>query len=342
MPSDFKRVRYQMPKFPVRIYRRIMRTIQNSFAVEISDVAAFRHHVINYYYQYGLKQTLDAFKLKRSTFYDWKIAYERSGKRVISLVPRKTRPLNVRKMETDWRVVEFIKKMRQDQGNIGKDMLKPFIDAFTKELGITTIGKTTIAKIIKRRRFTFEKKIYAQKKANKFKKLRTRKSPKVTKPGFIQMDSVVVYINYEKHLFMCVIDIYTKFAHVSYVDNLTSSTATKVFKEFEELNPTPIHTVQTDNGSEFLKTFHSYMEEKDIKHQFIYPRMPKINAYIERFNRTIQEEFILRNDEIYYDQKAFAKKLTNYLYWYNYERPHASLKYVSPMTFIQSKSPKST
>ncbi|PIP74456.1 MAG: hypothetical protein CO135_02755 [Candidatus Levybacteria bacterium CG_4_9_14_3_um_filter_35_16] len=84
-----------------------------------------------------------------------------------------------------------------------------------------------------------------------------------------------------------------------------------------------------------------YLEEQGIKHQFIYPRMPKINAFIERFNRTIQEEFILRNDEIYYDHKAFAKELTKYLYWYNYQRPHASLKYMSPMNFIQSKSPKS-
>lgn len=341
MPSDFKRIRYPRPKYSAKIYRRIMKTLQNSLAVETSDVAGFRLHVLNYFYQYGRQAALDAFKVKQSTLYDWKKVYESSGKKVISLVPHKTRPLHVRRMETDWRVIEFIKAMRQEHGNIGKSMLKSFIDAFTKELGIPTIGKTTIAKIIKRRRFTFEKKVYAQKQANKFKKLRTRKSPKVTKPGFIQMDSVVVYINYEKHLFMCVIDVYTKFAHVVYVDDLTSATATKVFKEFEEINPTPIHTIQTDNGSEFLKTFHAYMEEKHIRHQFIYPRMPKINAYIERFNRTIQEEFIMRNDEIYYDQKAFAKKLTNYLYWYNYKRPHASLKYVPPMTFIQTKFPKS-
>ena len=140
---------------------------------------------------------------------------------------------------------------------------------------------------------------------------------------------------------MSVIDIYTKFAHVVNVDNLSSATARRVFGEFQELYPTSIHTVQTDNGSEFLKSFHEYLEEESIKHQFIYPKMPKINAFIERFNRTIQEEFILRNDEIYYDQKAFAKKLTEYLYWYNYKRPHASLHYMSPMTFISTKSPKS-
>lgn len=117
------------------------------------------------FYQYGRKATLDAFNIKQSTLYDWK--------RVISLVPHQTRPLHVRKMETDWRLLAFIKSMRKDQGTIGKDMLKPFVDAYAKEIGIPTIGKTTIGKIIKRRRYTFEKKVYVQKQANKFKKLRT-------------------------------------------------------------------------------------------------------------------------------------------------------------------------
>lgn len=318
-----------------------MKLMQDGLALEISDVAGFRIHVINHYYKYGLRPTLDAFKVKRSTFYDWKILYERSGRRIISLVPHQTRPLHVRRMETDWRIIAFIKEMRKEHGNIGKSMLKPFVDAYAKELNIKTLATSTIGKVIKRRHLTFEKKIYVKKQANKFKKLRTRKSPRVTTPGFIQMDSIVVYINYEKHLFMSVIDIYTKFALVVYVQNLSSATAREVFKQFQKVNPTPIHTVQTDNGSEFLKSFHAYLEEQRIKHQFIYPRMPKINGFIERFNRTIQEEFILRNDEIYYDQEAFAKKLTKYLYWYNYQRPHASLKYMSPMNFIQSKSPKS-
>lgn len=219
-------------------------------------------------------------------------------------------------------------------------MLKPFVTAYAHKLGIESIGETTIGKIIQRRHLTFEKKVYATKRQNKFKKLRVRKSPHVQFPGFVQMDSIVVYINYEKHLFMSVIDIYTKFAHVTYVDTISSANAKRVFQEFQELNPTPVHTVQTDNGSEFLKSFHEYLEEHRIKHQFIYPRMPKINAYIERFNRTIQEECILRNDEIYFDTKAMQRKLTKYLFWYNYQRPHRSLNYLSPMSFIQKQSPK--
>ncbi len=339
MPSDFKRVRHLRPKYSQKSYHILMKMLQNSLAVEVSDVAAFRLHVINHYYKYGLRPTLAAFKIKKSSLYNWRNAYEHNGKRTISLVPHGTRPLHVRKMETDWRIIEFIREMRHEHGNIGKSMLKPFVDAYAKELGIKTLAESTIGKVLKRRHLTFEKKVYPQKQKNKFKKLRVRKSPKVVSPGFIEMDSVVVYINFEKHLFMCVIDIYTKFALVVYVPDLSSVTAREVFKQFQCNNPTPIHTIQTDNGSEFLKSFHEYIVEQKIKHQFIYPRMPKINSYIERFNRTIQEEFILRNDEIYYDSEAFAKKLTKYLYWYNYKRPHASLKYMSPMSFIQAKIP---
>jgi hypothetical protein len=318
-----------------------MKALQDSLAVEISDIAAFRIHVITHYYKYGLRTTLDAFNIKQSTFYDWKWAYERNKRRVIALVPKKTTPKTTRKMETDPRLVEFIKQMRIEHGNIGKSMLKPFVDAYGKELGIKTIGETTIQKVIRRRNFTFEKRVYPQKQANKFKKLRVRKSPKVTTPGFVQMDSIIVYVNYEKHLFMCVMDVYTKFAHVVYVPDLKAATARKVLMEFQELNPTKVYMVQTDNGSEFLEVFHEYLEEHHVRHLFIYPKSPKINAYIERFNRTIQEEFILRNDEIYYDTQAMQRKLTKYLFWYNYQRPHRSLNYMSPMNFIETKVPKS-
>ncbi len=341
MPSDFKRLRYHQPKISKLSYHIEMKALQDSMAMQMSDVAAFRIHVITHYYRYGLRPTLDAFNLKKSTFHEWKRTYEKNHRRVIALVPKKTRPLHIRQMQTDPRLIEFIKQMRNEHGNIGKGMLKPFVSAYAEKLGINTIGETTIGKIIKRRHLTFEKKVYAKKQQNKFKKLRVRKSPKVTSSGFVQMDSIVVYVNYEKHLFMSVIDIYTKFAHVTYVDTISSANAKRVFQEFEELCPTPIHIVQTDNGSEFLKSFHEYLEGQEIKHQFIYPHMPKINAYIERFNRTIQEEFILRNDEIYYDTKAMQRKLTKYLFWYNYQRPHRSLNYMSPIAFIEKQRPKS-
>ena len=307
---------------------------------KLSDPTKFRLHVMDHYYKYGWKSTTNAFGIGKSTLYDWKKSYEESGKKPIGIIPKSTRPHKTRGMTTDYRLVEFIKGMRKEYGNIGQNIIKPFLDLYAKKAGVSTIGLTTIAKVIKRRHLTFEKKVYVKRKF-KFKKLRTRRSPKVTTPGFIQMDSIVVYVNEERHLFMSVIDVYTKYALVEYVSKLSGLWAKKVFIKFRSLNPKPISIVQTDNRSEFLGVFHEEIEALGLVHQFIYPKMPKVNSFIERFNRTVQEEFILRNDDIYEDIDIFKEKLTKYLIWYNYQRPHSALKYVSPMQFINNSIPKS-
>lgn len=336
MPSDFNKKTYILPKLGKCTYNTLMKII----SPQLSDPTLFRLHVLAHYYKYGWRSAADAFGVKKSTLFDWKKLYEASGKRPIGIIPKSTRPHKTRTMPTDYRLVEFIKGMRKEYGNVGQNIIKPFLDLYAEKLGITTIGLTTIAKVIKRRHLTFEKRVYVKRKF-KFKKLRTRRSPKVTTPGFIQMDSITVYVDEEKHLFMSVMDIYTKYALVEYVKSLCAKEAKRVFMMFKIFNPTPISIVQTDNGSEFLGVFHDHLEELKLIHQFIYPGKPQVNSFIERFNRTIQEEFILRSDDIYDDLPKFKVKLTKYLIWYNTKRPHSALKYVSPMQFIERTIPKS-
>ena len=338
--GDLPHLRYLLAKEDYFKYRRLMKTLESSLSFSHSDVAKFRWHVLSYYYKWGLNPALDAFKVRKSTLYDWKKAYEESHKRLVSLVPRSTKPCRTRRMETDWRLVEFIREMRIEYGNVGANIIKPFLDEYAQKEGLKTVCRSTVEKVIKRRKFTFENRIKLRKQT-KYTKLRTRRSPHVKRPGFIQMDSIVVYVNKEKHLFMSVIDIYTKFALVEKVGSLSSLQARRVFTLFQRINPTTVDIVQTDNGSEFLSTLHDYLEEEGIRHQFIYPRLVRVNGVIERFNRTIQEEFIRRSDELYYDLESFERKLVKYLYWYNYKRPHHALKYLSPMQFINSQIPKS-
>lgn len=139
---------------------------------------------------------------------------------------------------------------------------------------------------------------------------------------------------------MSVIDIYTKFALVSLVDHQRAVNAREIFQQFQLRYSISVHTVQTDNGSEFLGVFHEYLEEQKIKHIFIYPHSPRINGVVERFSRTIQEEFIDRSDDLYFDIPAFEVKLTKYLSWYNTTRPHSALHYQAPLQFI-NQIPKS-
>lgn len=334
--GDRPHMRYLLDKSAHLKYRRLMKTLHNSLKFESSSPAQFKLHAIEYSDKYGVKATLDAFKVKRSTFFYWKKKYKDSDKRLVSLIPKSTRPKSVRKMETDWRLVAFIKAIRKEHGNVGKHIIKPFLDEYAASLGVETISPTTIGKVIKRRNFTFETRTKAKRKT-KYQKLRTRKSPKVKKPGYIEIDTIHVTINNKRLYFVSIIDVYTRFAMVRQVPSPSSKQATLVFQEFQQIYQEKIHTTQTDNGSEFLGSFHTYLEEQNIKHIFIYPNSPRLNGVVERFNRTIQEEFINRSDEIYYDHNKFNQKLIEYLNWYNTKRPHSSLNYQSPMQFMQGR-----
>jgi transposase InsO family protein len=64
-----------------------------------------------------------------------------------------------------------------------------------------------------------------------------------------------------------------------------------------------------------------------------------MNAYVERFNRTAQEEFIYKHNHLLKDNlPEFNQKLMHYLVWYNTQRPHFSLDLKSPLEFILSNN----
>ena len=56
--------------------------------------------------------------------------------------------------------------------------------------------------------------------------------------------------------------------------------------------PGRITTVLTDNGSEFRDAFDQWLSERDIQHCWTYPRCLDMNPFNERFNRTLQEEWV--------------------------------------------------
>ena len=84
--------------------------------------------------------------------------------------------------------------------------------------------------------------------------------------------------------------------------------------------------------------FDTYLTEHNVIHYWSYPRTPKSNAYIERFNRTIQEEFLYSNLEYIYNINELNSKLIEYLIFYNTIRPHYSLQNTTPMSYIISNN----
>lgn len=75
-----------------------------------------------------------------------------------------------------------------------------------------------------------------------------------------------------------------------------------------------------------------------IPHYFSRVRNPKDNPDIERFNRTLKEEFISLGN-MTNNVDLFNRRLTGWLIEYNFNRPHQFLDYLSPVEFTQ-KYPK--
>lgn len=332
--SDFHKITYILPKFKARDYYALMRSWVNLNGYESNDIAQFRFTVLKQCYEFGWKAAVSAFGVPKSTLFDWKQAYERSGRRLNSLVPASTKPHRTRIMVVDLRLLQLIKAMREEYGAISKYKLKLFVDEYAKSLGIPGYGYQKIAKIIKRNHYFFDR---PKKKKLKVKPLqpRLKSHPKETSPGYIEMDAVTIWLLGKKLYFITAIDVVTKFAWAKLTFTLASEQTKLALQEFTSQYLQPVRTIQTDNGHEFLKEFDHYLKQENIPHQFIYPRSPKINGVVERFNRTIQDEFINRSDEMYtQDWDRLNQKLEHYLTWYNTKRPHYSLNYMTPTQYL--------
>ena len=98
---------------------------------------------------------------------------------------------------------------------------------------------------------------------------------------------------------------------------------------------------QSDNGKENLGVFDEQLEKDHIPHLFIYPNCPQIDTFIERYNRTLQEEFIDYHGNLLLDVPAFNEQLMDYLLWHNGERPHAAHgNKWSPIQFLTQRNPE--
>lgn len=91
-----------------------------------------------------------------------------------------------------------------------------------------------------------------------------------------------------------------------------------------------------DNGPEFRsKEFQKWAKELEINLNYIMPGKPTQNAYIESFNGKFRCEFL---DQHWFSTIAEVKKETNK--WrknYNEDRPHSSLRYLTPKEFIMAQ-----
>lgn len=89
-----------------------------------------------------------------------------------------------------------------------------------------------------------------------------------------------------------------------------------------------VRAVLTDNGREFCgketHPYELYLALSDIEHKRAKVGRPQTNGFVERFNRTLLDEFFRKTfrERLYESVEALQKDLDGYLKFYNTERPH--------------------
>lgn len=162
--------------------------------------------------------------------------------------------------------------------------------------------------------------------------------PVVTKPGELVQTDTIHHVDPKtgrRLYYYTVIDLCTRMTHVTLVPKLSASLAARAVIEAQTTWGFAISMVQADNGPEYSRYFEQIMKRHDIQTRHSRLHRPNDNAFVERFNRTIQTECIG-----YYWQKSVPLSrqqamLTAYLEHYNTKRVHLGIQLLTPIQMLQ-------
>jgi transposase InsO family protein len=136
------------------------------------------------------------------------------------------------------------------------------------------------------------------------------------------------------------IDSYTRLAYSEVLPDEKATTAVafwqRAYSWFSDLG-IRIEIVQTDNGSSYrARAFTIAVEATGAHQRRLPPRRPAWNGKVERFNRTLLDEWAYVR--VYRTDTARNQALTRWLHLYNHHRSHTSLRGQAPMTRVNNVS----
>ncbi|MCA1552560.1 IS3 family transposase [Bradyrhizobium sp. BRP19] len=90
--------------------------------------------------------------------------------------------------------------------------------------------------------------------------------------------------------------------------------------------------IVSDHGTEFTcNAMLAWCKDAAIDWHFIAPGKPMQNGFVESFNGRMRDELL--NETLFFDLDDARAKIANWVADYNLQRPHSSLKYLTPAAY---------
>lgn len=317
-----------------------------SWAYMITEKAKHKARVLAFWQKYGLEATIEAFKVKERTLYLWQSRLKSNNGKLESLNEQSKRPKQVRQRQWPDEVINKIRQLRNEHPNLGKEKIFIFLDSYCQANKLNCPSISTIGNLI---RDMGGLRIFPVKVRHNGQIVPRKRAKVIRKPKYFiasypghcgSFDTIEKVIHGCRRYILTFTDLYSRFS----VAWATNSHASKAAKEFFDLTtflfPFPLQYVLTDNGSEFKKHFDQELRKLHKQHWHTYPKTPKMNTHDERFNRSLQEEYVDYHEPELLDPAIFNIGLMKHLLWHNMERPHFGLNLKTPVNFIINNNPQ--
>ena len=295
-----------------------------------------RLRILIFWEKHGDEAAKEAFGTSRPTLYRWQESLRKNEGKLNGLDKRSTAPKrrNARRIPAELEA-EIIRE-RRSHHRLGKKKLAPILRKAGFRVSESYTGRC-INDIKRRGLLPRYGKVSLYARSGQIRERNTRRIKKIRRPKMkrgLEIDTVVRFIGSTKRYIYTAIDLERRFAFGGAYARHSSETATDFLTKLIAVAPFGISEIQTDNGSEFAHLFHDACAKFNIRHYHSYPRCPKMNGTVERFNRTLSEDFIQHHLPLLRDDLLqFNETMIDWLLWYNTKRPHESLGMLAPLEY---------
>lgn len=337
----FANLDHPVRQFPViKLLDKYERWRRVAKILKISKPAQLRLEWIIYYHDgHSAAETARHFGIARKTFYKWFALFDEDNLYSLRKLEDQSRaPHRVRQRAISPLQTQRIIALRRQYIRYGKIKLAKL---YAQQYG-EAISSWKIQKVIEQYRLYYHPKKAVQ-AARRRRQARAHQKKRITelqrlpwwkkRAGYIIcLDTITLYVHQLKRYIFTAVDKYGKvaFAHM-YVSKSTVN-AQDFLLRLRYLMNGQVPRVGHDNGSEFEKFFKAACLALGIEQYWSRVKTPKDNPENERFNRTLEEEFIQMGN-LTADPIEFNSRLTEWLIEYNFKRPHAALNYETPISY---------